>query len=301
MMRVAVLSFTLLVTAATAAPGGADLEAAALKTAQTLGGVLRDCPANFGQVGTPQKQCVGVGEGVEAARLKLNTALPKEFYGVWRSRDEQRSVYNWVRTAGGYVYLRLQPDPDGRAQTLIYLDLPPAQAGAGPDGAASAGTPAVKASQADSMTLTPIRPTSAAPAQPTPAQTSPIQTAPVQTNVEVVTAPSGQANPQDSTAAAPTPAAPGPNLAPVPFVRNLAVQNRRFNGPDVLAVQNRLIALMRPQRAGQGDGWYGPVTANTVRVFQKAHGLPATGVVNRATWDRLFSGTTQGFDAPGTP
>ena len=35
------------------------------------------------------------------------------------------------------------------------------------------------------------------------------------------------------------------------------------------------------------DGDFGPGTANAVRSFQKTYGLPETGVVDRATWDRI--------------
>lgn len=35
------------------------------------------------------------------------------------------------------------------------------------------------------------------------------------------------------------------------------------------------------------DGDFGPGTANAVRSFQRTYGLPETGVVDRATWDRI--------------
>ena len=275
---VALASFAVCAAAAGAAPGGADLEAAALKTAQTLGGVLRACPASFGQIGSPDKQCVGVGDTVEAARVRLNEAVAGDLYGVWRSRDGQRSVYNWLNTAGGHVYLRLQPDPDGRAQTLVYLDLPPQQPAAVPEAGA-------EATMIGSVTLTPVGTPAVAPALP--------PVTPVGGPAEA-TAPAPASPPPADAAAAAT-------LAPVPFGRSLKVQNARLNGPDVLAVQNRLIALMRPQRQGRGDGWYGPITAQTVLVFQSANGLPPTGVVDRETWQRLFSPGAAAFDAPVLP
>lgn len=37
------------------------------------------------------------------------------------------------------------------------------------------------------------------------------------------------------------------------------------------------------------DGIYGPSTANSVTVFQRSEGLPMTGIVDRATWDLLYS------------
>lgn len=283
MKRAPVLALALLAATASAAPGGPDLEAAATRTAQTLGGVLRDCPASFAGIGFPEKQCVGVGDTVEAARVALAAALADDLYGVWRSRDGQRSVYNWLRTAGGYVYLRLQPDPDGQAQTLVYLDLPPEPTGAAQPGHSPAATPPAEATQIGSVTLTPA--VSGPPAPEPSAQPAP----------DANTAANGAANGAANTVAA------APELAPLPFGRTLRLQDSRLNGPDVLAVQNRLITLMLPARPGQGDGWYGPVTAQTVRVFQRANGLPVTGVVDRVTWERLFSVRAQRFDAPATP
>ena len=288
MKRAALLALALFTAIAGAAPGGADLEAAAMRTAQTLGGVLRDCPASFAGIGFPEKRCVGVGDTVEVARAGLNSAMANDLYGVWRSRDGQRSVYNWLKTAGGYVYLRLQPDPDGRARTLVYLDLPPEQT-ARP---ATETTPA-EATQIGGVTLTPAVP---AP-QASEASSHPETVAPSQS---AQTPPPPAGTPASVAAGA----APSPGVAvlvSVPFSRTLKLQEKRLNGPDVLAVQNRLIALLRPARPGRGDGWYGPVTAQTVRVFQKANGLPVTGVVDRMTWERLFSAQAQGFDAPTIP
>ncbi len=83
MKRAAALLLALLT--ATATQGEADLKAAVVQTARTLGGVRRDCPSSFAEIGLPEKQC----EGVEDTRIKLNTALAAGLYGVWRSHDEQ--------------------------------------------------------------------------------------------------------------------------------------------------------------------------------------------------------------------
>ncbi len=37
------------------------------------------------------------------------------------------------------------------------------------------------------------------------------------------------------------------------------------------------------------DGIFGPATENSVRAFQAAYGVPETGTVNKATWDRMYS------------
>ncbi|GGS29785.1 peptidoglycan-binding domain-containing protein [Deinococcus knuensis] len=282
-----------------------DLTGAATRAAAALNGVLRNCPASFETIGTPGKQCVGAPGTTEQVRQTLTATLKDDLYGVWRSRDEQRSVFNWLGTPGGFVYLRLQPDPDGRAQTLVYLDLPPdgdptpdtppASATAS-NPTASNAAPAARgatlpagAVQMGGVTLTPLDSPSVQAARPAPAPPAP-----------------------QLTASRPAPAAPTPtlvvtlapgavtarSLAPVPFSRPLSLQTSRLNGPDVLAVQNRLIRLMRPVRPGQGDGWFGPVTADAVRAFQSASGLPVTGRVDRATWDRLFSPDARSFTAP---
>lgn len=273
----AALLALLLAAPALAAPGPGDVERAATRAAQALDGVLRGCPASFARVGTPGKRCVGVAGTVEEARTRLGAALGDDLYGVWRSRDEQRSVYNWVRTPGGYVYLRLQPDPEGRAQTLVYLDAPPESATQGSGG--SRVTTTAPSPRASSTQTPGTRPATSAPApaaRPTP-------------SAQQTTSP-------DQTARTPTPAA-APSPARAPFTRLLRLTDPRLNGEDVRAVQDRLIALTRPSGGGRGDGWYGPVTAATVRAFQAANGLPVTGQVDRATWNALFSPQAKTFPA----
>lgn len=277
------LCAVLLAAPALAAPTGRDVERAATRAAQALDGVLRDCPASFSRIGTPQKKCVGASGSVEQVRARLGTALGADLYGVWRSRDEQRSVYNWVQTPGGYIYLRLQPDPDGRAQTLGYFDTPPGSAPAARTRTPAASTPAAR-TPAPSAPATPTA-RSSAPKPTTSAPRTPARPAPA-TPAPRATAPQTTATP---------PAAR--SLAPQAFSRPLQLQAQRLNGADVRAVQDRLIALTRPSGGGRGDGWYGPVTAATVRAFQSANGLPVTGRVDRATWDTLFSTRARTFAA----
>lgn len=282
-----------------------DLTGAATRAAAALNGVLRNCPASFEAIGTPGKQCVGAPGTTEQVRQTLTATLKDDLYGVWRSRDEQRSVFNWLETPGGFVYLRLQPDPDGRAQTLVYLDLPPDGDPAPDSGssAASSPTPAPAAPpapgrgaalpagavQMGGVTLTPLDSPSVQAARPAPAPTAP----------QLTGSRPAPAAPTPTLVITPAPRAVTPrSLAPVPFSRPLSLQTSRLNGPDVLAVQNRLIRLMRPVRPGQGDGWFGPVTAEAVRAFQAASDLPVTGRVNRATWDRLFSPDARTFSVP---
>ena len=62
------------------------------------------------------------------------------------------------------------------------------------------------------------------------------------------------------------------------------------SGEGVLQVQYYLsyISLFVPTVIEAAlDGSYGPATANAVRSFQRTYGLEETGVVDRATWDRM--------------
>ena len=61
-------------------------------------------------------------------------------------------------------------------------------------------------------------------------------------------------------------------------------------GDGVLTVQYYLsyIALFVPTVVeATMDGSFGPATANAVRSFQRTYGLAETGIVDRATWDRM--------------
>ena len=49
----------------------------------------------------------------------------------------------------------------------------------------------------------------------------------------------------------------------------------------ILATQDARIPTVTP------DGIYGPRTVSAVQAFQKIYNLPATGEVNRATWDAI--------------
>ena len=60
-------------------------------------------------------------------------------------------------------------------------------------------------------------------------------------------------------------------------------------GHMVTAVQRRLntVLKLKPKRKVQVDGAYGKTTRLTVRRFQNRVGLPATGAIDRATWEAL--------------
>jgi peptidoglycan hydrolase-like protein with peptidoglycan-binding domain len=72
------------------------------------------------------------------------------------------------------------------------------------------------------------------------------------------------------------------------FNRNLALMQPRLNGADVLAVQQRLLALGFPG-IGIADGWYGPKTEAVVKAFQLYMGFNQDGVVDQMLWQSLFT------------
>ena len=64
------------------------------------------------------------------------------------------------------------------------------------------------------------------------------------------------------------------------------------SGEGVLTIQYYLsyIALFVPSvMEAAMDGDFGPTTTNAVKSFQRTYGLPETGIVDRATWDRMES------------
>ena len=112
------------------------------------------------------------------------------------------------------------------------------------------------------------------------------------------------ATPAPTTPAAQTPAPTTPPKTETPaasavpaFKRPLRLTTPRMNGADVKELQLRLMAVSKVDPGKGGDGWFGPVTEANVIVFQLANGLKPTGVVDRATWNTLFSPGAKYFDA----
>lgn len=73
-----------------------------------------------------------------------------------------------------------------------------------------------------------------------------------------------------------------------PFTRLLFYQFPLIVGPDVLAVQQRLLAHGQTI-LGQADGLFGYRSELAVRRFQQASGLRVDGVVGPITWEALFA------------
>ena len=88
----------------------------------------------------------------------------------------------------------------------------------------------------------------------------------------------------------PTPT-PTPTRTPVPIPtlsRILRLQSTYLQGPDVLTLQQRLLALGYSE-VGAADGIFGPATEQAVKLFQTNNQLSADGSVGMQTWAKLFS------------
>lgn len=70
-------------------------------------------------------------------------------------------------------------------------------------------------------------------------------------------------------------------------------------GPQVVDLQTRLKDL--GYYSGNADGIYGDATQAAVAQFQRETGLPATGIVNQQTWQRLQGGQAEAEISESTP
>jgi hypothetical protein len=89
----------------------------------------------------------------------------------------------------------------------------------------------------------------------------------------------GQAHPRRKAAASPT----TPSMS-----RKLSLMEPRIHGDDVLAVQKRLLSLNFSE-VGATDGWFGPMTEDAVKKFQRCCRIKDDGAVGPDTWSVLFS------------
>ncbi|MDR2313406.1 MAG: peptidoglycan-binding protein [Spirochaetaceae bacterium] len=71
------------------------------------------------------------------------------------------------------------------------------------------------------------------------------------------------------------------------FSRVLEIKSRRMNGQDVRRVQSRLLSLGF-KKLGEADGWYGPLTAGTIKTLQGFLGFPRDGRVTVDFWNVIF-------------
>jgi uncharacterized protein YkwD len=112
---------------------------------------------------------------------------------------------------------------------------------------------------------------------PTP---TPLTTGPVPTTLPDATAGPPPTTPTPAAATTTTSTTTTPRSHSAPTRAFARVLRRGSAGPAVREVQARL--------GIRTSGFYGKRTARRVSRFQHAHGLPASGVVGRRTWNRLF-------------
>ena len=67
----------------------------------------------------------------------------------------------------------------------------------------------------------------------------------------------------------------------------LALKKPPMNGPEVLALQRRLLELQFYE-IGEADGYYGAMTEGVIKKIQDKRGLPVTGIVDKEFWDFIF-------------
>ncbi len=228
-----------------------------MRVARSVDGTLRACPASFRNF-TESRQCISAPYGAEVVKQRLNKGLGDELVTAWRAQSNPVYAYNYVRHENEVVGVVVGPLAKDGSSSILVLDAVPEKAEARP------ATPNVRI-------VPKAEPTTATQPKSEPATTTQPKTG--------------------GTTSRPAPAASSPA-----FTRELALRAPRVNGEDVRTLQNRLMDVARIPRGSGGDGWYGPVTAATVRAFQRANGLPDTGRVDRATWERLFSTRAKGFD-----
>jgi len=77
------------------------------------------------------------------------------------------------------------------------------------------------------------------------------------------------------------------------FSRVIELNSRRMNGPDVEALQKRLLQLGFTG-VGEADGYYGPKTEEAIISIQRFAGFEEDGKVDRALWNFIFS--SDGFN-----
>jgi hypothetical protein len=71
------------------------------------------------------------------------------------------------------------------------------------------------------------------------------------------------------------------------FSRVLELNARRMNGPDVEALQKRLLSFGFTG-VGEADGYFGPKTEEVIKTIQKFAGFEENGKVDRSLWNFIF-------------
>lgn len=73
------------------------------------------------------------------------------------------------------------------------------------------------------------------------------------------------------------------------------------SGTEVLNIQNRLVELGYLDKIVSKDGFFGDRSVAALRLFQKNHKLPETGVIDETTKQKLFEDKSKLVDPNGQP
>lgn len=100
----------------------------------------------------------------------------------------------------------------------------------------------------------------------------------------------------------PTPAPSKPATSPAPKLQPITVKELKFGttGPEVKQLQTRLKNLGFFKYPMITD-YFGTVTEDSVEAFQKAHGLPVTGIVTKTVLDKMTEVENKKPDPVKTP
>ncbi len=136
--------------------------------------------------------------------------------------------------------------------------------------------------------------------KPTPPPTRPPRTTPTRA---ASSTPPATATERATEPPSPTPLPPTATASPTPTVSVPAFGGpfqRGDRSPDpngpIFQIQNWLTALGYTE-VGEVDGIFGGMTETAVKHFQQDHDLPATGVVDEATWTALYRAFMQAAGA----
>ena len=78
------------------------------------------------------------------------------------------------------------------------------------------------------------------------------------------------------------------------FTRVIELKSPRMNGPDIVALQKRLLSLGYDS-VGEADGYYDPATEGVIKTIQEFSGFEVNGKVNRQLLDYILDNSKETY------
>jgi formylglycine-generating enzyme required for sulfatase activity len=78
------------------------------------------------------------------------------------------------------------------------------------------------------------------------------------------------------------------------FTRVIELKSPRMNGPDIVALQKRLLSLGYDS-VGEADGYYDPATEGVIKTIQEFSGFEVNGEVNRQLLDYILDNSKETY------